>query len=183
MNFPLVFAVSTATATVIGAAITAVLAAAAAIYLNSVGRKREERNRRRDLYSDAYRAALAWCEGVYRIRRRAADGSTDRELVEHFHELQERIAYFEGWLAMEAPELGRSYCAFLDRVMSEARPLLQQAWNHPGRHPSEAAPPDEQHPRLDDAKQAFLTDVRDHLSRWWWVRGRVKDRYPRSLTD
>lgn len=175
-----VFAVSTATATILGAAITAVLATAVAVYLNAVGRKREDRSRRRDLYSNAYRTALEWCEGVYRIRRRAGDGSNDQELVEHFHHMQERIAYYEGWLAMEAPELGHSYRRFLDRVMGEARPLLQNAWGKAGRHPSAKPPPDEEHPQLDDAKRDFLRDVREHLSRWWWVRRRVKTRFTKE---
>jgi hypothetical protein len=71
---------STAEATVSGAAISAVVAAAVAIYLNAAARRRDERSRRRDLYSNAYRAGLEWCEGVYRVRRRNPDGSQDYEL-------------------------------------------------------------------------------------------------------
>jgi hypothetical protein len=114
-------AVTAPEASLIGAATTAVLAAAVALYLNAIGRKAEERGRRRDLYSEAYRTALQWCEGVYRVRRRPADGSGDRELVVHFHEMQERIAYYEGWLAFEAPELGRAYSALLRDLLRIAR--------------------------------------------------------------
>ena len=151
----------------IGASITAVLAAAVALYLNAIGRKNEDRSRRRGLYSEAYRTALEWCEGVYRVRRRAPDGSEDRALVAHFHELQERIAYYQGWLCIEAAELGRSYQHFLDRVLEECRPLIQQAWEDPGRNPTDPTPEGETVPQLDQDKETFLREVRKHQARWW----------------
>jgi hypothetical protein len=117
----LVLAVSAAGGTVIGAAITAVLALGGAIYLNHVERRREDLNRRRDRYSEAYPTAMEWCEGVYRVRRRAPDGSEDRELVKRFHDLQERIAYYQGWLCIEAADLGRSYQDFLGKVVAECK--------------------------------------------------------------
>jgi len=46
----------------------ALVAAAVALYLNTRGRKNAEGDRRRTLYSEAYRVALEWCEGIYRIR-------------------------------------------------------------------------------------------------------------------
>jgi hypothetical protein len=167
MHAALPFAVSAADGTVIGASITAVLAATVAIYLNAVGRKREDRNRRRDIYSQAYRTALEWCEAVHRVRRRAADGSEDRALVEQFHQLQERIAYYQGWLCIEAADLGRSYESFLDKVLAECRPLLQEAWSKPGREPTEPPPSDERAPDLSEAKTTYLREVRKHLSPWW----------------
>lgn len=167
MQAALPLAVSAAGGSVIGAGITAVLAATVAIYLNAVGRKREDRNRRRDIYSQAYRTALEWCEAVYRVRRRAADGSDDRALVERLHDLQERIAYYQGWLCIEAADLGTSYQTFLDQVMAACRPLLQEAWSNPGREPNASTPSDERAPELSEAKETYLREVRKHLSRWW----------------
>jgi hypothetical protein len=176
----LTLALSAPVGGLIGAGITASVAAVVAIYLNVVGRKREDRNRRRDLYSLAYRTALEWCEGIYRVRRRAPDGSRDQNLVEHFHDMQERIAYYQSWLALEAPELGRSYGRFLDEVMDAAKPLIQEAWKSPGRDPSLEPPEDDKHPNLLAAKHDFLRDVREHLSSWWWVSRRVKTRFPKE---
>jgi hypothetical protein len=167
MFVALIVAVSAAGGTVIGASITAVLALGGAIYLNHVGRKREDRNRRRDLYSEAYRTALEWCEAIYRVRRRAPDGSEDRELVQHMHDLQERIAYYQSWLCIEAADLGRSYQRFLDEVMKECKPLIQEAWTKPGRPPTEPTPADEPAPDLTEVKERFLREVRQHLSDWW----------------
>jgi len=154
----------------------ALVAAAVALYLNTRGRKNAERDRRRTLYSEAYRVALEWCEGIYRIRRRPQDGSGDVDLVRHFHDMQERIAYYEGWLAMESPVLGRAYKRFLREVMNEARALIQQAWSRPGCPPTQQTSPDDKGPALNDVKERFLLDVREHLSGWPWVRGRLKKR-------
>jgi hypothetical protein len=160
----------------VGTLTAALVAAAVALYLNARGRKNAERDRRRTLYSEAYRVALEWCEGIYRVRRRPQDGSGDTDLVRHFHEMQERIAYYEGWLAMESPQLGRAYKRFLREVMDEARPLIQDAWSHLGCPPTGQTNPDDQAPALNEAKGRFLLDVREHLSRWFWVRGRLRKR-------
>jgi hypothetical protein len=155
--------ISTPTASLIAA----VVAATAALALNALARRREDRNRRRDVYSRAFQTALEWCEGVYRVRRRAADGSEDRELVRHFHELQERIAYYEGWACIEASDVGKSYQRFLQQVMAECRPLLQEAWSRPGRSPTDPTPEDEKVPDLSEAKETFLREVRKHLAAPW----------------
>ena len=161
------FALSAPLGAFVGAVIPATIAATVAIYLNAVGRKREDVQRRRDLYSEAYRLALEWCEAIYRVRRRAPDDSQDETLVERFHELQERIAYYQGWLCIESSALGRSYQHFLEKILEECKPLLQEAWSRPGRKPTEPTPPDEPAPNLEEAKELFLRNVREHLSPWW----------------
>jgi hypothetical protein len=176
-------ALSDAQGAVVGAAITAVVALAGAIYVSVVGRKAEERNRRRDLYSRGYRSALGWCEAIYRVRRRASDGSEDRELVKHFHAMQEEIAYYQGWLAMETPELGRAYRVFVKTVLAQCAPLLQDSWAHQGREPTEPTPETERHPDITAATREFERDMEEHLSRWPWVRGRLKNRYPKEPDD
>jgi hypothetical protein len=87
--------------------------------------------------------------------------------VQHFHQLQERIAYYQGWLCIEAADLGRSYQTFLDAVMAACDPLLKDAWSRPGREPTTPTPDDEPAPDLTKAKETYLREVRKHLSRWW----------------
>jgi hypothetical protein len=176
-------AFSDAQGAVVAAAIAAVIGLAGAIYVSVVGRKAEERNRRRDLYSQGYRSALAWCEAIYRVRRRASDGSEDRELVKNFHAMQEDIAYYQGWLAMETPELGRAYRVFVKAVMAQCRSLLQDAWTRPGREPTEPTPGDEVHPQIDASARVFERDMQEHLSRWPCVRARLRNRYPKEEDD
>lgn len=160
-----------------GAVCAALVAGGFGLYRIAAGRKDAARDRTRDLYSEAYKTALHWCEGIYRVRRRAANGSEDRMLVQHFHEMQERIAYYEGWLSMEAPEMGSAYRAFLRSVRAECLPLAQEAWSSPGHPPTEPTPTDDKHPDVSSAKEVFVRDVREHLSRRWWKRRAVKKRY------
>lgn len=167
MHLTAPYALTTLWASAIGAAIPATIAGAVAVYASWLGRKRAEQDRRRDLYSEAYKLALAWCEGVYRVRRRPPDGSGDRDLVERFHKLQEDIAYYEGWLWAENEELGAAYQTFLKQVMAECELLLQDAWTRPGREPTEPTPPDEKHPDLKAAKKQFLDVVNRELKPWW----------------
>lgn len=164
---PIPYALTTFWSSAIGAAIPASIAGAVALYASWVARRRAEHDRRRESYSEAYRLALAWCEGLYRVRRRPSDGSGDRELVQHFHELQESIAYYEGWLSTEHAELGTAYRELLDRVMAECKPLIQGAWRSPGREPTEPPPEKEAHPNLQSAKDEFLAAVRKHAKRIW----------------
>jgi hypothetical protein len=150
-----------------GALYAAVIAGLVAIGNSAAGRVHEQNTRRRDLYSAAYKAALEWCEAIYRVRRRNPDGSDDYKLVERFHELQERIAAHEGWIAMESAELGRAYRTFLDEVLAACEPLIKEAWSRPGRPPTEPTPDDEAHPQLDAAKRKFVEAVRAHMAPWW----------------
>lgn len=167
MHDALSLALSAPEGAVLGAAITATFALFGAIYLNAVGRKRDNDARRRDLYSNAYRAALEWCEGVYRVRRRKADGTQDHELIERFHDLQERIAFHEGMLGTESEGLGKAYGELLGAVMGECKTLLQLAWAEPGRAPSDPTPDDEKSPDLREAKATFCRAVRKHMTPWW----------------
>jgi hypothetical protein len=98
------------------------------------------------------------------------------DLVEHLHQIQEDIAYYEGWLSTEAPELGRSYSKLVATIRAVVRPLLREAWAQPAKPPWKGTPVGEREPDLVAAKLDYLQDVRDHLSRLWWVRRRVKIR-------
>lgn len=156
--------------------LAALVAGFVGLYLNYRRQRGEAGDRRRTLHGEAYQAALEWCEGVWRVRRRPKDGSGDDALVQHFHAMQEKIAFYEGWLNMEDRHLGGAYRVFLEGVMSECRELIQDAWRDDGRHPSEQAPVGERNPDVQALKEAFLTDARDLASRWPWVRHKARRR-------
>src|SRR3954468_998730 len=129
------------------------------------------------MYSGAYRAALAWVELYYRVRRR--DPENPHELVVLFHKAQEDIDYHQGWLTTESAALGRAYAAFVTKIKIEARPLIQKAWREPPCSPEDGLTvPDGDHPNVEDAKRQFLADVGDHLSLSIERRLALKDRYP-----
>jgi hypothetical protein len=154
-----------------GAILTAVVAGALVWY-------QARGDRRRSLYSSAYKAAMSWAEMVYRVRRRCE--GQEQELVARFHDAQEDISYHEGWLSTESAALGRSYCKFVAAVRAAASPLIQAAWKEPVRPLVEHTRDGDGHPDVRAVRDAFMLDVREHLSIWPWVRRRVDERNPEA---
>jgi hypothetical protein len=155
----------------LGAAVISVAGALLTFYATAY---KATRDRRRSLYSEAFRAAMSWVEVVYRVRRRTPAGQED--LLQHLHKLQEDIAYYQGWLATEAPALGVSYRRLVNGVRTEVGPLLREAWAEKVRPPWEGTPQGEKEPDVAMVSAHYLEDVREHLSVWWWVRRRVRTR-------
>lgn len=122
------------------------------------------RDRRRALYGAAYRDAMAWTEMLYRVRRRANTEEAERALIERFHELQEQIDLQRGWLGSESVYLARSYCRVVEAIKGSTLPLIQRAWEIPGRKPAEIDAGGEEHPDCEAASLRFLFDIRLHLS-------------------
>ena len=100
-------------------------------------RVNEATNRRRDRYAEAIQTLVAWTEYPYRVRRRTDDTpATLTALANHGHDLQERFALHEAWIATEHPALAQTYAATratLDRLVGT---LISEAWDHrPGGVP------------------------------------------------
>ncbi|WP_372507559.1 type I restriction-modification system subunit M N-terminal domain-containing protein [Mycolicibacterium doricum] len=132
------------------------------------------RDRRRQMYGEAFRVALEWREMVYRVRRRDNSKEHDRVLIDRFHELQERLDYYEGWIGSESRYMRRSFRRLVTVIKGATKGDLQTAWEARGR--SGNADPDTNHPKIpSSAMDNYLLDVRSHLSlqpwRWpavWW---------------
>lgn len=163
-----------------GTLIAALVAACVAVFANWRSHRSARMDRRRTLYGEAYQAVLEWCEAVWRVRRRPADGSGDDALVQHFHELQERLAYYDGWLALESTLLAKAFRTFTYGVLDECEPLIRTGWKRDGRKPQDPRPDGEADPSIDALKEQFLTDVRDHQSKAPWRRLRFWWRYRRA---
>lgn len=154
----------------------AFLTLAGALVVAYLNRRSQVHDRRRALYSEAYLQPLRWIELLYRVRRRSAGEET--ALRATFHDVQERIHYFEGWLYSESPALARSYCKFVGDVRNETKPLIRDAWlDEP--HVVGQSMDDLDHPKVPDSREAFLRDISDHLSPWpcrrLAMRGRNKE--------
>ena len=142
----------------------AAIAGAAALLSAIAATVRGPRERRRALYSRAFEDALAWQEGLYRVRRRDNTPEQERQLVEHFHGLQERINHHRAWLASESIFLANSYCRFVAYVKAQCLPLINASWQSPGEPPTSPEHASKPHPQGVDAEAArFLLDVRLHL--------------------
>jgi hypothetical protein len=151
------------------AATAAVSAIAVAIVSAALARIFAQRDRRRQMYGEAFRTALEWHEMVYRVRRRANTDEHDRVLVDRFHDLQERLDYYEGWIGSESKYMRRSYRKLANAEKSSTASDLKDAWDKPGKKGN--ADSDDAHPAVDHgARDAYLRDVRGHLSLqpWRW---------------
>lgn len=102
--------------------------ATGAVYV--AGRIAQERNRRRDLYSRAVRAVIAWVEYPYKIRRRTSnDPEVLAELAATGHRLQQDLAYFQTWLATDKSSLGILYGDVVRNVKMRCSAALDEAWS------------------------------------------------------
>ena len=141
------------------AIIVAVLSALAA-YLAA------KRERRRSLYSEAVKAAVAWEEMLYRVRRRGE--GAERDLIDRFHELQDNLTFYSAWVGSESKYMSRSYKNLTKSVKSATEDLIKAAWKEPIRPVPGDALDGEPHPDIDRYVEAFLADVRSHLSPLPW---------------
>lgn len=125
-----------------------------------------KRQQRRATYSEAVRAATAWTELLYRVRRRRrGEGPA---IIELFHLAQESLAYYQAWVGAESKYMARSYKRLVKAVKDETETAIRQAWRDVIRPMPGDAEPADHHPDIDEAVGAFLKDVRSHLSPWPW---------------
>lgn len=158
----------------------ALVAAAVAVCVALWNHMQGRRDRRRDLYSEAYKAVVTWAELFYRVRRR--DPARPYEIVALFHDTQEAIDYHDGWLSIESPPLARSYRKFVREVKTKTAPAIQTAWREAPCDPKNgfSPPSDEEPPNISAEKAAFLADVNDHLSLHPCRRRALRKRYPET---
>lgn len=151
---------------------------AAAVSLISLGFNRlwDRRDRRRTLYSNAYQAALSWEEMFYRVRRRDPDKLY--VVAKRFHAIQEQIDFHQGWIASESAALGRAYCRLILTIKAHALEPIRAAWLQPPVSPDDGFSVDPIGGRqIDEAKERFIADLRDHLSFWPQRRLALRKRY------
>ena len=152
-------------------AATAVASAVTVAVLSAVlARVFAQRDRRRQMYGEAFRTALEWREMLYRVRRRDNTEDGDRAVIDRFHDLQERLDYYEGWIGSESKYMRRSYQKLVRASKDATLSHIQAAWNTPGKKGN--ADSSDSHPMADQAvRDGYLRDVRGHLSfqPWRWV--------------
>lgn len=89
----------------------------------------EERERRRQAYSDAIRCLIAWHEYPYRIRRRPNDEPDMLQtLAEAGHRLQEDLRFHQTWVRTESVAVGEIYTQIAEHVRVSTGPWIRDAW-------------------------------------------------------
>lgn len=160
----------------IGAAAVAGTLALVGIAANLAASRRD---RRAELYAEAFKAALAMVEMVYRARRA---GDNLRGVVDRYHQIHEDINFHQGWIEVESQEMGRAYRRLILRVRAATREPINQALAAIRQGEGASAETWDKgvtggHPDVMSAKADFLDDVADHLS-WRRTRRRqLRERY------
>jgi hypothetical protein len=160
------------------AATLAALVATVTLALNMTAGRRD---RRRNLYSDAYRATMSWIEMAYRAYH--AKPEHGGEFLDAYHKLWEDVRYFQGWLLMESAELGYSFAQFKEAVQLICEDVIESGWV---QRTTEAKPlvelPVEPSPDTFRYEQdRFLQDARDQLSPNPWTRAMMRRRVQRRI--
>jgi hypothetical protein len=122
----LAFDLGTAAAVIGLPVVVAALTTAATMVITRAG---EATNRRRDRYAQAVQTLVAWIEFPYRVRRRTDDTpATLKALADLGHDLQERLAGHQAWIATEHPRLATTYATTRSSITEQVGPAIQQAW-------------------------------------------------------
>lgn len=103
---------------IVGHAITSHLDRAAAI-----------RDERRVRYAEAVSTLVAWAEFPYRVRRRTSNTpETLADLASIGHDLQEKLARHESWIAADDPTVAIAYLVARGKLGSAVAEALETAW-------------------------------------------------------
>jgi hypothetical protein len=144
--------------------LAASLAALVAVATFAITMTAARRDRRRNLYSDAYRATMSWIEMAYRAYHAGPDD--DDAFLDGYHKLWEDVRYYQGWLLMESAELGYSFAQFKEAVQTVCEAVIESAWmtRTAESKPLEPLPVEPSPETFRYEQDRFLQDARDQLS-------------------
>jgi hypothetical protein len=153
---PIIVAAITGAVSLLALAINAVLTA-----------YRERVNRRREMFSKAFAAAVAYEEFPYVVRRRRTSAPEDERIriSTELRKVQEDISYYSAWLFTESRPISEAYETLILQLREIAGREIQNAWNQPPvGNDAEMNISGLGLGRLKPFKLAYLHEVADHLS-------------------
>jgi hypothetical protein len=161
----------------------AALAALVAVGTLAVNVTAGRRDRRRNLYSDAYRATMAWIEMAYRAYH--ASPEDDEGFLDGYHKLWEDVRYYQGWLLMESAELGYSFAQFKEAVQRVCEDVIESAWldRTTASKPLETLPVEPSPDTFRYEQDCFLRDASDQLSANPFTRTGMRRRVRRRIAE
>lgn len=160
----------------------AVVAALTSVLLGWHKAVREDRQRRRQMFADAYGAYTAYREFPFVIRRRRVDKPADERarIGEEVRQIQQRLGYFIGWTKLENTEVGEVYSRLIAAARKTAGREMHRAWAE--SQPVDSDPAmnitDVNLDACDDLEEAYLDAVRQHLKPWRSLFSRPPERVP-----
>jgi len=145
---------------IISSAITLITGSVATLLLTKWFEKRESK---RDLFANAYKTVLAWEEMLNRVRRRSNNTTDVTEITKEFHDLQEKLNYYQGIISVQSKWLGKSYSSLVKAIKDANGELISEAWKKKAIKPTDDTKA-YQHPDSRADKEKFLQDTRSWLS-------------------
>ena len=127
-------------------------------------------NRRRETYSQAFRAIAAYKEFPYVVRRRrlgdASLAADERARIsEELRQVQQELSYFTVWMETESPLVALKYRTLVDETRRLAGHQIHDAWSEePVGDDRGMNMPDLGLNQLESSEREFLSTTRDHLS-------------------
>jgi hypothetical protein len=161
LSVPIIVAAITGAVSLLALAINAVLTA-----------YRERMNRRREMFSKAFAAAVAYEEFPYVVRRRRTSTPEDERIriSTELRKVQEDISYFSAWLFTESRPISKAYETLILKLREIVGKEIHNAWKQPPvGSDAEMNISGLGLGGLKPFKQAYLHEVADHLSpvpRW-----------------
>lgn len=161
LYIPIIVAAITGAVALLALAINAILTA-----------YRERVNRRHEMFSKAFAAAVAYEEFPYVVRRRRISAPEDERvrISTELRKVQEDISYYSAWLFTESWRISEAYKTLILQLREIAGREIQNAWNQPPvGSDAEMNITGLGLSGLKPFKEAYLHEVADHLSpipRW-----------------
>lgn len=94
--------------------------------------RRQKNDRKREVFSRAYAAVVAYREFPYLVRRRNSNSAEERQRIsEELRECQKSLAYYTAWLATESRVVSRAYSCLVGELRSLAGGYIRESWLKP----------------------------------------------------
>jgi hypothetical protein len=110
--------------------IAALITGSVNLWLARSKSRAEECARIRNTFAEAFQTYADYREMPYAVRRREAASPAEerRRLSDEVRAVQSRLSYYETWIAIEAPEVGKVYASLIRQLRIAAGCAMHEAW-------------------------------------------------------
>lgn len=156
------------------AVVAAIVAAGVSLTTFGLAGRRARLDRQRQVFANAFEAAMAYREFPFIVLRRSTDDpAAERVRISgDLSKVQAMLNSFKARLRVEAPYVGGRYAELIAATRRIAGPLIREAWNmEPIEDDSRVHNPGWDLSALDEHDDSYLRAVADHLA---WVPAPVQ---------
>jgi hypothetical protein len=151
------------------AIIAAVVAAVVSVAVWGLTARRDERQRKRDMFAQAFAAYASYREFPYVVRRRRVDQAAEerQRISEELRKIQEKLNFFLAWTRFENAKVGSAYADLVATTRTVVGAQISAAWNRSGADDDTMMLiGDIDLSGLERAEEQYMTAVSRRLA-WW----------------